>query len=91
MLNIVKKSFLTEKAVRPVGKKLIFSSIEERYNRLAVQRTLAANGHSYTILFLLTGTHIINADCTGLVYHFSCLFVYGLMSISVFFRIWLSS
>uniref|UniRef100_A0A672RY16 Semaphorin-4A-like n=1 Tax=Sinocyclocheilus grahami TaxID=75366 RepID=A0A672RY16_SINGR len=54
VLNIVKKSFLTEKAVRPVGKKLIFSSKEERYRRLAVQRTQAANGHSYTILYLLT-------------------------------------
>ncbi|XP_016313875.1 semaphorin-4B isoform X2 [Sinocyclocheilus anshuiensis] len=54
VLNIVKKSFLTEKAVRPVGKKLIFSSTEERYSRLAVQRTQAANGHSYTILYLLT-------------------------------------
>lgn len=59
ILNIVKKSFLTEKAVRPVGKKLIFSSTEQRYSRLAVQRTQAANGHSYTILYLLTGTHII--------------------------------
>ncbi|XP_052473957.1 semaphorin-4A-like [Carassius gibelio] len=54
MLNIVKKSFLTEKAVRPVGKKLILSSAEERYSRLAVQRTQAANGHNYTILYLLT-------------------------------------
>uniref|UniRef100_A0A8C1SWJ4 Sema domain-containing protein n=1 Tax=Cyprinus carpio TaxID=7962 RepID=A0A8C1SWJ4_CYPCA len=54
ILNIVKKSFLTEKAVRPVGKKLILSTTEERYSRLAVQRTQAANGHSYTILYLLT-------------------------------------
>ncbi|XP_043117219.1 semaphorin-4A isoform X2 [Puntigrus tetrazona] len=54
VLNIVKKSFLTEKVVRPVDKKLIFSSTEERYSRLAVQRTQAANGHSYTILYLLT-------------------------------------
>uniref|UniRef100_A0A8C1MX69 Sema domain-containing protein n=1 Tax=Cyprinus carpio TaxID=7962 RepID=A0A8C1MX69_CYPCA len=54
VLNIVKKCFLTEKAVRPVGKKLIFSSTEQRYSRLAVQRTQAADGHSYTILYLLT-------------------------------------
>ncbi|KTG36853.1 hypothetical protein cypCar_00009446 [Cyprinus carpio] len=54
VLNIVKKCFLTEKAVLPVGKKLIFSSTEQRYSRLAVQRTQAANGHSYTILYLLT-------------------------------------
>uniref|UniRef100_A0A9J8A300 Sema domain-containing protein n=1 Tax=Cyprinus carpio carpio TaxID=630221 RepID=A0A9J8A300_CYPCA len=54
ILNIVKKSFLTEKAVRPVGKKLILSTTEERYSRLAVQRTQAANGQSYTILYLLT-------------------------------------
>lgn len=54
VLNIVKKSFLTEKVVRPVGKKLIFSSTKERYSHLAVQRTQAANGHNYTILYLLT-------------------------------------
>ncbi|RXN20323.1 semaphorin-4A-like isoform X1 [Labeo rohita] len=54
VLNIVKKSFLTEKVVRPVGKKLILSSTEERYSRLSVQRTQAANGRSYTILYLLT-------------------------------------
>ncbi|CAM4704000.1 unnamed protein product [Leuciscus chuanchicus] len=54
VLSIVKTSFLAEKAVRSVGKKLLLSSTEERYSRLAVQRTQAANGQSYTILFLLT-------------------------------------
>ncbi|XP_051574998.1 semaphorin-4A-like [Myxocyprinus asiaticus] len=54
MLNTVKKSFLTEKPVHPVGKKLLLSSTEERYSRLAAQRTQAANGRSYTLLYLLT-------------------------------------
>ncbi|XP_067252652.1 semaphorin-4A [Chanodichthys erythropterus] len=54
VLNIVKKTFLAEKAVRPVGKKLLLSSTEEQYSRIAVQRTQAANGQSYTILYLLT-------------------------------------
>ncbi|XP_051720639.1 semaphorin-4B isoform X3 [Ctenopharyngodon idella] len=54
VLNIVKKSFLTEKAVRPVENKLLLSSTKERYSRIAVQRTQAANGQSYTILYLLT-------------------------------------
>lgn len=57
VLSIVKTSFLAEKAVRSVGKKLLLSSTEERYSRLAVQRTQAANGQSYTILYLLTGKH----------------------------------
>ncbi|KAL1259927.1 hypothetical protein QQF64_010504 [Cirrhinus molitorella] len=54
ILNIVKKTFLTQKTVRPVGEKLILSSTEARYSRISVQRTQAANGHSYTILYLLT-------------------------------------
>ncbi|XP_067304178.1 semaphorin-4A isoform X2 [Pseudorasbora parva] len=54
VLNTVKKSFLAEKAVHSVGKKLLLSSTKERYSRLAVQRTQAANGQSYTILYLLT-------------------------------------
>ncbi|XP_077070933.1 semaphorin-4A [Siphateles boraxobius] len=54
VLSIVKTTFLAEKAVSSVGKKLLLSSTEERYSRLAVQRTQAANGQSYTILYLLT-------------------------------------
>ncbi|XP_056332154.1 semaphorin-4A [Danio aesculapii] len=54
VLNIVKKSFLAEKVVHPMDKALLLSSAEERYTRLAVHRTQAADGHTYTILYLLT-------------------------------------
>ncbi|XP_051577181.1 semaphorin-4A-like [Myxocyprinus asiaticus] len=54
MLNIVKKTFLTERPVHSAGKKLLLSSKDESYSRLAAQRTQAANGHSYTLLYLLT-------------------------------------
>ncbi|KAA0702785.1 Semaphorin-4A Semaphorin-B [Triplophysa tibetana] len=54
VLNTVKKTFLTERAVHPVGNKLLLSSTKELYSRLAVQRIRAANGQKYTVLFLLT-------------------------------------
>ncbi|KAI7807148.1 putative semaphorin-4B-like [Triplophysa rosa] len=54
VLNTVKKTFLTEHAVRPVGNKLLLSSTKELYSRLAVQRIRAANGQKYTLLYLLT-------------------------------------
>nr|XP_055067029.1 semaphorin-4A isoform X1 [Misgurnus anguillicaudatus] len=54
VLNTVKKTFLTKQAVRPMGKKLLLSSPEELYSRLVAQKTQAANGRSYTILYLLT-------------------------------------
>lgn len=59
VLNMVKKSFLAEKVVHPMGKSLLLSSAEELYTRLAVHRTQAADGQTYTILYLLTGKHTI--------------------------------
>ncbi|XP_056617602.1 semaphorin-4A [Triplophysa dalaica] len=54
VLNTVKKTFLTERAVHPEGNKLLLSSTKELYSRLAVQRIQAANGQKYTVLYLLT-------------------------------------
>lgn len=50
----VKKSFLTSSSVRPVDSGPIVVSSEQRYKRVAVMRTLAADGKQYTVLFLLT-------------------------------------
>lgn len=58
VLNTVKKTFLTERAVHPEGNKLLLSTTKELYSRLAVQRIQAANGQKYTVLYLLTGDHI---------------------------------
>lgn len=58
VLNTVKKTFLAERAVRPVDNNLLLSSTEVRYSRLAVQRIQAANGQKYTVLYLLTGNHL---------------------------------
>lgn len=55
MLNTVKKTFLTERSVRPMGEKLLLSSTEKLYSRLAVQKVQATNRKKYTVLYLLTG------------------------------------
>ncbi|KAM8870285.1 semaphorin-4A-like isoform 2-T2 [Spinachia spinachia] len=50
-LSQVKRSFLTSSSVRG---DVIAASSEQRYSRVAAMRTQAADGRSYTVLFLLT-------------------------------------
>ncbi|KAM3873550.1 semaphorin-4A-like [Diretmus argenteus] len=53
-LEEVKKSFLTNEGVKPVGGVPVVVSTDQRYSRVAAMRTQAASGKEYTILFLLT-------------------------------------
>ncbi|XP_015260421.1 PREDICTED: semaphorin-4B-like [Cyprinodon variegatus] len=51
-LSEVKKSFLTNEDVHPAEKVLVFP--EQKYSRMVVMTTQAANGKQFNILFLLT-------------------------------------
>ncbi|XP_030638980.1 semaphorin-4A [Chanos chanos] len=53
-LNIVKTTFLTARNVEAVGQKVTLMSTEHLYSRMAAQTTQAANGHNFTVLFLLS-------------------------------------
>uniref|UniRef100_A0AAY4D9K9 Sema domain-containing protein n=1 Tax=Denticeps clupeoides TaxID=299321 RepID=A0AAY4D9K9_9TELE len=53
-LEYVRKTFLTDGKVQAVNRRLALVSADEDYCRIAVQRTKAANGRAYTVLFLLT-------------------------------------
>ncbi|XP_066538374.1 semaphorin-4A-like isoform X2 [Hoplias malabaricus] len=53
ILNLVKKTFLTASHVYSVGKNQLLTSREE-YSRITAQRVKAANGHKYSVLYLLT-------------------------------------
>ncbi|KAM4580033.1 semaphorin-4B-like [Odontesthes bonariensis] len=54
VLMDVKKSFLTSRSVTPLRDEPVVVTSEQQYSRVAVMRTLAANGRQYTLLFLLT-------------------------------------
>ncbi|XP_069581790.1 semaphorin-4A-like [Brachyistius frenatus] len=56
----VKRTFLTSGSVRPVGGGPIVVSSEQRFNRVAVMKTQAANGKHYIILFLLTDSGFLH-------------------------------
>ncbi|MEQ2199011.1 hypothetical protein XENOCAPTIV_022717, partial [Xenoophorus captivus] len=60
----VKTNYLTSQSVTP-GKQIV--SLEQKYSRLVVMRTQAANGKHYDILFLLTGCCVLSAHCVVLV------------------------
>ncbi|KAM4736454.1 semaphorin-4A-like [Anableps anableps] len=51
-LSEVKKNYLTSSSVKPVGQVIVSS--EQKYSRVVVMKTTAANGQQYDILFLLT-------------------------------------
>ncbi|KAM9737205.1 semaphorin-4A [Menidia menidia] len=59
-LRFVKENFLAEDVVRPVGRSLTLVSTEHSYSHLTVQRVQAANGRSYTVLFLLTEAGLLH-------------------------------
>ncbi|XP_038568319.1 semaphorin-4A-like [Micropterus salmoides] len=50
----VKRSFLTNNGVKPVGVGPLVVSSGQQYSRVAAMRTQAADGKQYTVLFLLT-------------------------------------
>nr|UTQ93900.1 semaphoring-4A [Micropterus salmoides] len=50
----VKRSFLTNNGVKPVGVGPLVVSSGQKYSRVAAMRTQAADGKQYTVLFLLT-------------------------------------
>ncbi|XP_022529305.2 semaphorin-4A [Astyanax mexicanus] len=56
LLNLAKKNFLTAKPVKSVDQKQLLTATEQLYSRITAQRVQAANGHTYTVLYLLTGT-----------------------------------
>ncbi|XP_047217419.1 semaphorin-4B-like [Girardinichthys multiradiatus] len=53
----VKTNYLTSQSVTP-GKQIV--SLEQKYSRLVVMRTQAANGKHYDILFLLTESGLLH-------------------------------
>ncbi|KAJ8354676.1 hypothetical protein SKAU_G00222430 [Synaphobranchus kaupii] len=53
-LRYVKENFLAEDSVQPVDRGLVLVSRDQLYSRVVVQRTRAANGRDFTVLFLLT-------------------------------------
>uniref|UniRef100_A0A3Q3BL35 Semaphorin-4B-like n=2 Tax=Kryptolebias marmoratus TaxID=37003 RepID=A0A3Q3BL35_KRYMA len=57
-LQQVKRTFLTSRSVEPARQVLLSS--EQKYTRVAVMRTLAADGKQYHILFLLTETGFLH-------------------------------
>ncbi|KAJ8372117.1 hypothetical protein AAFF_G00294320 [Aldrovandia affinis] len=52
-LRFVKENFLADDSVLPVGRGLALVSPDQRYSKVAAQRTRGANGRDYTVLFLL--------------------------------------
>ncbi|XP_072535544.1 semaphorin-4A isoform X2 [Salminus brasiliensis] len=54
ILNLAKKNFLAAKSVQSVGRKLLPTTTEQLYSRITAQRVQAANGHDFTVLYLLT-------------------------------------
>lgn len=46
-------SYLTDRSVKPVGPVFVFP--EQKYSRVVVMKTTAANSRQYDVLFLLTG------------------------------------
>ncbi|XP_064201452.1 semaphorin-4A-like [Anguilla rostrata] len=53
-LRFVKENFLADENVSPAGGRPALVSPDQRYSRIAAQRTRGANGRDYTVLFLLT-------------------------------------
>ncbi|KAG7469506.1 hypothetical protein MATL_G00129670 [Megalops atlanticus] len=53
-LGFVKENFLADQSVKPVGPGPAMVSPDQRYSRIVAQETQAANGKSFTVLFLLT-------------------------------------
>ncbi|XP_043973365.1 semaphorin-4B-like isoform X1 [Gambusia affinis] len=51
-LSEVKMSYLTDRSVKPVGPVFVFP--EQKYSRVVVMKTTAANSRQYDVLFLLT-------------------------------------
>ncbi|KAF7227699.1 semaphorin-4B isoform X1 [Nothobranchius furzeri] len=54
----VRKNFLTSRSVNPVGQVVVSS--EQKYSRVVVMRTQAANSQHYNVLFLLTETGFLH-------------------------------
>ncbi|XP_036395172.1 semaphorin-4A [Megalops cyprinoides] len=53
-LGFVKENFLADQSVKPVGPGPVMVSPDQHYSRIVAQKTQAANGKSFTVLFLLT-------------------------------------